>query len=80
MTFEKGPALERRLAVALAGTANFREGIAAFLEKRPASWQRWHHRLSLGVLFRTDRRDTALVLDPHQRASSSRGMYGRARP
>jgi hypothetical protein len=40
MTFKEGPALERRLAVALAGTANFREGIAAFLEKRPASWQR----------------------------------------
>jgi enoyl-CoA hydratase len=40
MTFEEGLALERRLAVALAGTANFQEGIAAFLEKRPAIWQR----------------------------------------
>ena len=40
MSFEDGLALERRLAVALAGTANFREGIAAFLEKRPPSWQR----------------------------------------
>jgi enoyl-CoA hydratase/carnithine racemase len=40
MTFEDGLVLERRLAVALAGTANFREGIVAFLEKRPASWQR----------------------------------------
>ncbi len=40
MTFDDGLALERRLAVALAGTANFREGVAAFLEKRPPSWQR----------------------------------------
>jgi enoyl-CoA hydratase/carnithine racemase len=39
MTFEDGLALERRLAVALAGTANFREGVAAFLEKRPPTWQ-----------------------------------------
>jgi enoyl-CoA hydratase/carnithine racemase len=40
MTFEDGLALERRLAVALAGTANFHEGVTAFLEKRPPSWQR----------------------------------------
>jgi len=32
MTFDDGLALERRLAVALAGTANFQEGIAAFGE------------------------------------------------
>ena len=40
MTFDDGLALERRLAVALAGTANFQEGIAAFLERRPPTWQR----------------------------------------
>jgi enoyl-CoA hydratase/carnithine racemase len=40
MTFDDGLALERRLAVALAGTANFREGIAAFREKRMPDWQR----------------------------------------
>ncbi len=40
ITFDDGLALERRLAVALAGTANFQEGIAAFLERRPPTWQR----------------------------------------
>ena len=39
-TFEDGLSLERRLAVSLAGTANFREGVAAFLAKRPPIWQR----------------------------------------
>ncbi len=40
VTFEDGLSLERRLAVSLAGTANFREGVVAFLAKRPPSWQR----------------------------------------
>lgn len=40
MSFEEGLALERRLAVGLAGTPNFREGVDAFLGKRMARWQR----------------------------------------
>ena len=40
MSFDDGLALERSLAVGLAGTANFREGVQAFLEKRPPTWQR----------------------------------------
>lgn len=40
LTFDEGLALERRLAIELAGTANFEEGVAAFLEKRPADWRR----------------------------------------
>ena len=39
-SFSDGLALERRLAVELAGTANFREGVQAFLEKRPPHWHR----------------------------------------
>jgi enoyl-CoA hydratase/carnithine racemase len=38
--FDEGLALERRLAVELAGTANFREGVEAFLAKRPPHWTR----------------------------------------
>ena len=39
-TFDDGLALEARLATALAGTANFHEGVAAFLAKRPPEWHR----------------------------------------
>jgi enoyl-CoA hydratase/carnithine racemase len=39
LSFEDGLALEHRLAVGLAGTANFREGVRAFLEKRSPAWQ-----------------------------------------
>lgn len=38
--FEDGLSLERRLAVGLAGTANFDEGVRAFLDKRPPRWHR----------------------------------------
>lgn len=38
--FEDGLAVERTVAVSLAATANFREGVQAFLEKRPAVWRR----------------------------------------
>jgi enoyl-CoA hydratase len=37
--FEDGLSLERRLAVELAGTANFSEGVEAFLDKRAPRWQ-----------------------------------------
>ena len=37
--FEGGLALEADLAARLAGTNNFREGIAAFLAKRPPQWE-----------------------------------------
>ena len=40
LTFDDGLALEARLAAELAGTANFTEGIAAFLAKRPPEWRR----------------------------------------
>lgn len=40
LAFEDGLALERRLATWLAGTANFDEGVAAFLAKRPPDWRR----------------------------------------
>ncbi len=40
LSFEDGLALERSLAVGLAGTANFREGVGAFLDKRPPNWTR----------------------------------------
>lgn len=36
--FDRGLALEGRLAVELAGTANFQEGVRAFLAKRPPRW------------------------------------------
>lgn len=36
--FEEGLAIEREATVELAGTANFAEGLAAFLEKRPPRW------------------------------------------
>lgn len=39
-TFDRGLAIEAEEAVRLAGTANFREGVAAFLAKRPPHWQR----------------------------------------
>lgn len=39
LCFEDGLVLERRLATWLAGTANFDEGVAAFLAKRPADWR-----------------------------------------
>jgi enoyl-CoA hydratase len=39
-TFDDGLSMERRLAVALAGTPNFREGVQAFLDKRPPRWER----------------------------------------
>ncbi|MPY93980.1 MAG: enoyl-CoA hydratase [Acidimicrobiia bacterium] len=37
-SFDEGLALERGLAISLAGTANFREGVQAFLEHRPPRW------------------------------------------
>ena len=40
LTFEDGLAIERSVAVALAGTANFAEGVHAFLEKREPRWTR----------------------------------------
>lgn len=40
LDFDEGLALERRLAIALAGTANFDEGVQAFLDKRPPQWRR----------------------------------------
>lgn len=40
MTMDDGLALERRLAVELAGTANFAEGVQAFLDKRDPDWHR----------------------------------------
>jgi enoyl-CoA hydratase len=40
VSFDEGLALERDLAVGLAGTANFREGVQAFLDKRPPTWHR----------------------------------------
>lgn len=38
--FDDGLQLERALAVELAETANFEEGVDAFLEKRPPNWRR----------------------------------------
>jgi enoyl-CoA hydratase/carnithine racemase len=40
MAFEDGLAIEREVAVGLAGTANFNEGVAAFLDKRAPDWVR----------------------------------------
>ncbi len=40
LSFEEGLAVERSLAVDLAGTVNFREGVGAFLDKRPPVWNR----------------------------------------
>ncbi|MCP3857746.1 MAG: enoyl-CoA hydratase/isomerase family protein [Actinomycetia bacterium] len=40
MTFEEGLQIERSVAVSLAGTANFTEGVGAFIEKRDPRWQR----------------------------------------
>ena len=40
LTFDEGLEVERTLAVSLAGTDNFREGIQAFLEKRAPEWRR----------------------------------------
>ena len=39
MGFDDGLALELEAEIELAGTANFREGIAAFLSKRQPNWQ-----------------------------------------
>ena len=38
MSFDQGLELEMQSAVELAATADFREGVAAFLEKRPPRW------------------------------------------
>ncbi len=38
--FDDGLRLERELAVHLAGTGNFREGVGAFLDKRRPEWER----------------------------------------
>jgi enoyl-CoA hydratase/carnithine racemase len=38
VSFADGLAIEREVAVGLAGTRNFREGVQAFLEKRPPEW------------------------------------------
>lgn len=40
LTFDDGLSLERSLAVGLAGTANFDEGVDAFLAKRAPDWRR----------------------------------------
>jgi enoyl-CoA hydratase/carnithine racemase len=40
LTFADGLAVEAAEAIRLAGTANFREGVAAFLAKRPPTWVR----------------------------------------
>ena len=39
-TFEEGLRIEAEEAIRLAGTANFAEGVAAFLAKRPPDWRR----------------------------------------
>lgn len=39
LSFDEGLAVERQAAIELAGTANFSEGVSAFLEKRPPRWQ-----------------------------------------
>ena len=39
MTFEDGMALELDTVVQLAGTADFAEGVDAFLAKRPPIWR-----------------------------------------
>lgn len=39
MSFDDGLALEREHVIRLAGTENFREGLAAFVEKRPPVWK-----------------------------------------
>ena len=39
-SFDEGLAIERELVVELAGTANFAEGVRAFLEKRAPRWRR----------------------------------------
>ncbi|MDP6174981.1 MAG: enoyl-CoA hydratase-related protein [Rhodospirillales bacterium] len=39
-SFEEGLAIEKAEAVRLAGSANFDEGISAFLEKRDPIWER----------------------------------------
>ena len=39
MSFEDGLALEADFVSSLAGTANFDEGVSAFLEKRAPQWQ-----------------------------------------
>ncbi|MBT4985101.1 MAG: enoyl-CoA hydratase/isomerase family protein [Ilumatobacter sp.] len=40
MAFDDGLAMEAALAIELAGTANFAEGVAAFLAKRSPEWRR----------------------------------------
>ena len=39
MTFDEGLKLEFKIAVGLAGTKDFAEGIRAFLEKREPKWE-----------------------------------------
>ncbi len=39
MSFDDGLALERAHVIRLAGTENFREGLTAFVEKRPPVWK-----------------------------------------
>ena len=39
MSFDDGLALERAHVVRLAGTDNFREGLAAFVDKRMPEWK-----------------------------------------
>ena len=40
LTFDEGLRIEAELAAELAGTENFREGVGAFLDRRPPQWAR----------------------------------------
>jgi enoyl-CoA hydratase/carnithine racemase len=40
VSFDEGLTMEANLATGLAGTANFAEGVAAFLSKRSPDWRR----------------------------------------
>ena len=40
LTFDEGLKVERQVAIGLAGTKNFDEGVGAFLEKRKPQWSR----------------------------------------
>ena len=39
MSFDDGLAMEKDFVTSLAGTANFDEGVSAFLEKRAPQWE-----------------------------------------